>query len=133
MTVKKFELKKSYEVIEIDGKKYQMELNDEALKSHRKMFNAMKVKMDALQTIDLESATEEEQDKLEVDSILAMKETIDQLLGEGSYDPIYESAGRSSYALAHLVYQLMEVVDAKFSDVQTKKKENYYKSSKKVN
>ncbi|MBU9711061.1 hypothetical protein [Evansella tamaricis] len=134
MAVKKFEFKQTYEEIEAGGKVYRMYMDDESLKKYKKLYQKYQNEYKDIQNIDEESfldMSDEEQESWEKKSREIIENFITGVLGEGSFDELYELSGRSLLNMSELVYFLVDLQQAKTHQMQNEKVQDYYKKRKK--
>lgn len=108
MTQFKFEFEKTYKEIDVAGTVYQVEFNDEAITKYQKAFKRfdkeIKVVTDSIS--DYESATDESIEEVAKKQKEVVKDIVETFLGDGSFDSLYEKAGKSSANLMGLVHYL---------------------------
>lgn len=129
----KFEFEKAYEEIDINGKVYKMYLGDDSLKSHHKAMDNFYNEIKEIQKIDLNNASMDEQHKVLDDTRELVKEFINQLLGENSFDTLYEESGKSVYNLVMLIDKLSDVIKERAQKQMQEKKNKYVKNKYKNN
>lgn len=104
----KFEFEKTYKEIDVAGTVYQVEFNDEAITKYQKAFKRfdkeIKVVTDSIS--DYESATDEVFEEVAKKQKEVVKDIVETFLGDGSFDSLYEKAGKSSTNLMGLVHYL---------------------------
>lgn len=108
--VRKFEFKKSYEEIEIAGKVYHLDLDDESLLSHKASMESYGKKMTDLSTKEIP-----EEEIFGMTKDLA-KGLLDELFGQGSYETLYAAAGKSLFNLIDLIEFIGDIVRDKVSE-----------------
>lgn len=128
--MRKFEFEKSYEEIEINGKSYKIDLSDNKLKEYQIKFQQFFNEAQELQKADVEKTSLEEQEALLEKIRNLMKIITDSLLGEGTFDELFELAGRSTWNYMNLIYFLIETVNTKFESVKEEKRKRYVKKGK---
>jgi hypothetical protein len=127
MTIKKFEFKKTYEEVEIAGKVYKVDLQDESVKKYQKQFNSFTEQSMQLQEAAKENMTVDEQAAfLDQSKELAMV-TINTLLGENAFDELYEASGKSLINVMDLINFLTEVIREKAGELQAQTVDKYLK------
>lgn len=108
MTQFKFEFEKTYKEIDVAGTVYQVEFNDEAITKYQKAFKRfdkeIKVVTDSIS--DYEFATDESIEEVAKKQKEVVKDIVETFLGDGSFDSLYEKAGKSSTNLMGLVHYL---------------------------
>ena len=123
--VKKFEFKKSHEDLEIAGKEYRLEFNDAKLIEYNKSFDEFYQESKRLNQIDETKLTTNEQLDLFEDMKKMVKDILEILLGEGSFEELYEASDRSLINMMDVIMYLSEVVEEKMQNIRDKKKEKY--------
>ena len=100
-----FNFEKTYKEVDIAGKVYRIEFNDEAQAKYQKVLKGFEKEANAIigSIENYQSATDEEIDKLQAEQKALVKRTIEVFLGEGVFDEVYEMAGRSIMNLMELV------------------------------
>ena len=130
MSVIKINLDKPTQEFEIGGKTYTLYYDDESMQNQltqmRKFYEYAKKSDD----IDLENATDEEQKKIQDESIQLTKETIDTFFDEGAFEEIYEAAGKSMLILFTVVEKIGEFIHSKTSGERNEKRASYTKKKK---
>lgn len=108
MTRFKFEFEKTYKEIDVAGTVYQVDFNDESITKYQKAFKRfdkeIKVVTDSIS--DYESATDEAIEEVANKQKEVVKDIVETFLGEGTFDSLYEKAGKSSTNLMGLVHYL---------------------------
>lgn len=108
MTQFKFEFEKTYKEVEVAGETYKVEFNDDALKkyqiSFKRFYKKSKELADSIQ--DYETATDEAIEAAAEGQKEVTKDIIETFLGEGTFENLYEKAGRASRNLMELVHYL---------------------------
>lgn len=113
--VRKFEFKKAYEEIEIDGKIYRFNTDDESLFKYQEELTTHGKKMTELsQRDDLEEKDIYEQ------NIALFKEILKLIFNQDCFDDIYAAAGKSLFGLIDLVDYLGDIIREKVSERQRK-------------
>jgi len=129
--MRKFEFEKSYEEVEIAGKVYKVDFSDERLQGYFKSFETFKKKSEELEKIDIENLSIEQQEELLSTQRGNMKLVTEQILGEGTFDELFELAGRSTFTYYDLLFFLMEILDEKGNKVKDDKRLKYVKKGRK--
>lgn len=127
--MKQFNFEKTYEEIEIAGKVYQIKLDDETMLSHQEAFDKYKKKADEINKMKTDTPAQTKKVYAEMRKIT--KEVIEQLLGEGTFDELFEKAGGSLWNLTDLVMEIGEKVLGEVADRLGAKREKYLKHKKK--
>lgn len=105
MTQFKFEFEKTYKEVDVAGKVYQVEFNDEAINKYQKSLKSFEKKTKEVQGLipDYEKATDEEFDNVMNKQKELVKHVVETFLGENTFDELYEKAGKSIGNLMSLV------------------------------
>jgi hypothetical protein len=123
--MKKFEIKKSYEEVDIEGDVYRIDVSDNKIKSYiMEGYNLQKV-INELNLSETETAEELEAQFEEIKD--AEKKVTDLLLGEGAFEKIYPKTGESIHVLADVLYQVIDYLNEKQKEDLEKKKAKYTK------
>ncbi|MBO1628191.1 hypothetical protein [Bacillus arachidis] len=111
MTQFKFEFEKTHKEVDIAGEIHRVDFNDDSILKYGKAFK--KFDKDSKEVTGLiqnfETATDEEIEQLSVKQKELVKDIVETFLGEGTFDTLYEKAGRSSANLMGLVHYLNEI------------------------
>lgn len=126
MTVKKFEFKQTYQEIEVAGKVYKVYFDDNQMKKYRDLYNKFNAVVKKTEGVNVEDLTDEQQDEYETEQRNTIKEFVDNTLGEGSFDELYEASGKSTYNMAELVYYIMQISEEYIGEKQEVKKDKHY-------
>jgi len=111
MTQFKFEFEKTYKEVDVAGKLYKIEFNDDAIAKYQKelkTFDKDSKELAALIT-DYEKATDEEIDAVMNKQKEMTKHVVETFLGEGTFEELYEKAGKSVTNLMGLVNYLSDL------------------------
>lgn len=105
MTQFKFEFEKTYKEVEVAGKVYQVEFNDDAINKYQKSFKNFEKKTKEVKDLipDYEKATDEEIDNVMNKQKELVKHVVETFLGENSFDELYVKSGKSIGNLMSLV------------------------------
>ncbi|MDA2508277.1 hypothetical protein PDN66_25130 [Bacillus cereus] len=100
-----FEFEKTYKEVEVAGKVYQVEFNDEAINKYQKSLKNFEKQTKEVQGLipDYEKATDEEFDNVMNKQKELVKHVVETFLGENTFDELYEKAGKSISNLISLV------------------------------
>lgn len=129
--MKKFEFKKTYEEVEIAGKVFRIDLNDDKVFEYQESFNKYGKEMQEDSSSDIESFGKEEQKEFFDKQLQRIKEVIEIMLGKDSFEHIYEASGRSIINLAELVTYLSNLIGEKTVNIRDEKKKKYVKPGRK--
>ena len=124
--MREIKFEKTYEEFKIGGKVYRMEFNDEAIKRYKDKMQEYDKKAKELVEKD-ENASEEEHEELFDESINLIKDFIDEVLGEGSFDELYKAGNYSSYNIKLVLEGLAEFITEKSEQLKAKKVKHYKK------
>lgn len=111
MTQFKFKFEKTYKEVDVAGKVYQVDFNDEALTKYQKAFKRFdkEIKTVTKGIRDYETATDELIEETAQKQKELVKDIVETFLGEGTFEDLYEKAGKSSTNLMGLVHYLNEI------------------------
>ncbi|ANT40247.1 MULTISPECIES: hypothetical protein [Bacillus] len=121
-----FNFEKTYKEVDVAGKVYQVEFNDDAINKYQKSLKSFGKKTKEVQGLipDYEKATDEEIDNLMNKQKELVKHVVETFLGEGTFEDLYEKAGKSVGNLMTLVDYLnnlyLEEAKEKAEKVQAK-------------
>ncbi|PFO79958.1 hypothetical protein COJ87_05955 [Bacillus cereus] len=106
-----FNFEKTYKEVDVAGKVYQVEFNDDALNKYQKALKRFEKSTKELQKFipDFENATDKEIDALTAKQKEITKDVVDVFLGEDAFEELYDIAGRSVGNLLSLVHYLNEL------------------------
>lgn len=127
INIKKFEFKKSYEEVELAGKIYKIEFNDERLLVYMKAFDKFYTKSNELHEIEAEKLDIKKQEEVLSEMAEMIKEILDLLLGKGAYDELYKKSGQSVINMVDVVLFVGDVVGERMEQSREEKKQQYVK------
>ncbi|MGG4042125.1 hypothetical protein [Bacillus smithii] len=125
--VRKIEIKKAYEEVEIGNKIYRVDLGDDKVKEYQDFFNEYQKEAEKLEKTDVTKLSPLEQDEYRKRSKELTKHTFDVILGEGAFEEIYELTGRSSIVMFDIISQVMDIINERSNEFKEKAKEYYTK------
>lgn len=128
--MRKFEFGKAYEEIEINGKPYQIDFSDDKLKQYQNMFYKFYQEAQKIEQADIEKMTPDEQDALLEKQRQNMKTVTETLLGEGTFEELFELAGRSTWNYMKLIEFLAETIEQRFNEIKEERRKKYVKKGK---
>lgn len=131
--MRKFEFKKTFEEVEIAGKVYRIEFNDDKIREYQEKFHSLGADVQELLNVDEMKLTKEEREKRFEKGKQLVCSVIDMLLGEGSFDELYEKSGRSIINMYDLVEFLAEIVNERSAQNREEKRQQYVKPKRRVN
>lgn len=111
MTQFKFEFEKTYKEVDVAGKLFKVEFNDDALNKYQKALKQFKRGTEELQSMipDFEAASDKEIDAVTEKQKDLTKQVVETFLGEGTFEELYEIAGRAVANLLSLVHYLNDI------------------------
>ncbi len=106
-----FNFEKTYKEVDVSGKLFKVEFNDDALNRYQKSLKRFKASTEELQNAaaDYEKATDAEIDALSERQKEITKDVVDTFLGNGAFEELYDIAGRSVANLLSLVHYLNDL------------------------
>jgi hypothetical protein len=125
--MRKFEFRKTYEEVEIAGKVYRVDFSDDKINEYQKKFFSFQADVEKFAKIDETKLTQEEQWKHFEDVKALAKDVIETLLGEGTFDELYEAAGRSIMNIYDLIWYLADIVKERSARNREEKRKQYVK------
>lgn len=125
MTRKAFSFKKSYEEVELAGKVFKIEFTDDDLLRYQKKFDHFYVEAKRLNEIDTSGMDVAEQEETFNEMIALTKSLVEELLGKGSFEFLYEASGKSMFNMLDAIEYLSEIVGDKLERTQRERKEKY--------
>ncbi|OQM47536.1 hypothetical protein B6A27_00385 [Anoxybacillus sp. UARK-01] len=128
--MKKFEFRKSYEEIEIAGKIYRIDFTDEKVMEYQKNFSRFYQEAQELNNLDIESLSDEEQQTIISKQRKNMKIVTENLLGEGTFEELFELSGRSTVNYMELLLFLGEVMSERTNTIKEDARKKYVKKKK---
>jgi hypothetical protein len=128
--MRKFEFGKAYEEIEINGKTYRVDFSDDKLKQYQDMFYKFYQEAQEIEQADIEKMTPEEQNALLEKQRQNMKTVTETMLGEGTFDELFELAGRSTWNYMRLIEFLAETIEQRFNEIKEERRKKYVKKGK---
>ncbi|MDA1582109.1 hypothetical protein [Bacillus cereus group sp. TH228LC] len=133
MTQFKFEFEKTYKEVDVAGKIYKVEFNDDALNRYQKSIKRFKSATEELQNsiTDYENTTDEDIDTSTEKQKEITKDFIDTFLGEGAFEDLYDIAGRAVANLLSLVHYLNDLYVEEHLKKQSESQSKYLANLKK--
>lgn len=129
--MKKFEFGKAYEEIEINGKPYRIDFSDDKLKQYQDMFYKFYQEAEEMKQANIEEMTPDEQNALLEKQRQNMKMVTETILGEGTFDELFELSGRSTWNYMKLIEFLAEIIGQRFDEFKEEQRKKYVKKVKK--
>ncbi|PFD98922.1 hypothetical protein CN288_20330 [Bacillus sp. AFS023182] len=133
MTQFKFEFEKTYKEVDIAGEIHRVEFNDEALSKHQKAIKRFDkgIKEVTESVKDYEKATDEAIEATAQKQKEVTKDIVETFLGEGTFEKLYEKAGKSVMNLMELVHYLISIYAEENAKKTEKAREKYLTNVKK--
>lgn len=131
--MRKFEFKKTFEEVEIAGKVYKIEFTDNKLREYQERFLSLGSEVQEFLNVDETKLTKEEREKHFEKGKQLVRDVIDMLLGEGSFNELYEKSGRSIVNMYDLAWYLVGIVNERNARNREEKRQQYVKSKRRVN
>ncbi|WP_163258488.1 hypothetical protein [Bacillus paranthracis] len=133
MTQFKFEFEKTYKEVDVAGKLFKVEFNDDALNKYQKALKQFKRGTEELQSMipDFEAASDKEIDAVTEKQKDLTKQVVETFLGEGTFEELYEIAGRAVANLLSLVHYLNDIYVEESMKTAEKSQSKYLANFKK--
>ena len=132
--MKKFEFKKPFEEVEIAGKVYRIEFSDDKVREYQEGLHSLGTDIQEFLNVDKTKLTKEEREKYYFEEGKQLiRNVVDMLLGEGSFDELYEKSGRSIINMYDLVWFLAEIIKERNKQNREEKRQQYVKPKRHVN
>lgn len=131
--MRKFEFKKTFEEVEIAGKVYRIEFNDDKIREYQERLHSLRADAQELLNVDETKFTKEDRENHFEKEKQLICSVIDMLLGDGSFDELYEKSGRSIINMYDLVEFLAEIVNERSAQNMEEKRQQYVKPKRRVN
>ncbi|EOS8268438.1 hypothetical protein ABTI76_001012 [Bacillus cereus] len=133
MTQFKFDFEKTYKEVDVAGKLFKVEFNDDALNKYQKALKQFKRGTDELQSMipNFEAASDKEIDALTEKQKDLTKQVVETFLGEGTFEELYEIAGRAVANLLSLVHYLNDIYVEESMKTAEKSQSKYLANLKK--
>lgn len=113
MTVKKFTFGKVVEPVEIGSKKYEVDFSDTAIEKRDEVLTEWQKEYAEFTDLDIEKLDINDQ-RMKLSHLREiMREFVETVLGENTFDELYEMSGKSTINLLELVQFLMEFIAEK--------------------
>ena len=125
----KIDLEQPFDEFEIGGQVYKVYYDDDSFRKYEKQCHKFAEEADV--KVDAAKLTDDEKKALEEKQRGLLKETIETFFGEGSFEEIYEAAGKSLVNITKVVMALSEWLDSKMNVAQQKRREYYTKRNRK--
>ncbi|VXB51537.1 conserved hypothetical protein [Exiguobacterium sp. 8H] len=132
MAIKKFELKKAYEDLQLGEKTYRLDLSDAAMQKYVQIPKLLEDFEKNNKKIDAYSATEEQVSERFNQQQQMMKQLIETCLGEEAYDSLFEECGGSHLPLLPVFDYLSGVILQHMNELGLVENEQLKKLKRKV-
>jgi len=130
-----FNFEKTYKEIDVSGDIYHVEFNDEALTRYQKAvkrFNqGIKEAQSALEKVNIETDSDDEIQKVSDKQKDVVKDVVEVFLGEGTFEGLYEKAGKSVMNLMSLVNYLIDIYSSEMKSKTEDARKKYLENVKK--
>ncbi|WP_281659128.1 hypothetical protein [Halobacillus sp. Cin3] len=125
--VHKFEFQSAKKEIEVAGKNYEIDFSDEAIQRYTEMAEDAKQEYEKQQEkLDqTDELTSEDIKQIQAAQKGVVKRTLEGYLGEGSFEELYEKAGRSTVNLMDLARFLSDLFHQEQQERVQKHKDKY--------
>lgn len=108
----KIKIQSSKQPVDIAGTTYYLDYSDETFKKYKTIGAKMQAEAKKAETDDVAA------EKL-------LREAVDLMLGEGSFEPIYEAVGRSSLVVTDIIMQLLDVATTRADSLHKNLRRKY--------
>jgi hypothetical protein len=126
--MRKFEFKQTYEEVEVAGKVYRVDFSDDKIKYYQKEMASFLE--DANKLKKAEKTTEAQQLEHFENMKKLVERALETILGEGTFDELYEASGRSIMNVIDFVWYLYEIVQERKNVNREEKRKKYVKKKK---
>lgn len=108
-----FEFKQTYKEINIAGETFRVNFDDDAMLAYQVAFKEYEKKVAEVQSLvkDYSTASIEELRAMADKQKEITKEALELFLGKGTFEGLYDKAGRSSMNMVGLIDMLMKMVE----------------------
>lgn len=129
--MKRFEIKKAVETIDIDGDIFEIDLSDNKRKEYVMIGYKLQEEAQVIQNkTNSDDITEDEITNLYNDLINITKEAMDKVIGDGAFDIIYPKTNNSILPTVNVLFEVIDYINKKQQEEFNKKKSKYVKSGK---
>lgn len=128
--VREFNFKSTVEEFKIEGDIYKVDFSDKKLREYQEKFNEFLEESAELEKLRHDNMTSEEQENYFNSSYKLCEKMIDTVLGEGSFDKLYEKSGKSIFNMIDVIEFLSEAVGEKTVRLREENKSKYVKPKK---
>lgn len=128
--MRKFEFGQTFEEIEIAGDVYKLDFSDEKIQEFQRAFATFQAEIKELDKLDVSAMTDEEALAAMDKQKDAIRKLITILFGEGTFEQLYEKAGKSLFNMANLMSYIAEIFQEKAAEMKPDKRAQYVKNLK---
>lgn len=129
--MREFQFKKSYEEVKINGDVYQIDMSDVKVAEYQILFSTFHDEAAKLQAESEKDMTPDEQKAFINKSKELVGKALEALLGENTFDKLYEQSGKSIINVIDLILFLAEMIAEKTEKVKDENIKKYLKAKKK--
>ena len=125
--MREFQFKSTKEEFKIGGKVYEIDFSDKALKEYQLQMQKYKKQYEDIKKVDFENQSHEEQLKSYDEAFNLVKESVNMVLGKGSFDELYKASGESLENMSQLLTFLYEIIAERLQETKEQQKSKYVK------
>lgn len=125
MAAIKIQVEKVTEDVEIGSLTYTLDLSDENIEVQLDFYDKFKDKTDKYEGVDLATVDSATRKEILEDRKQTVKEMLEVLLGEGSFDQVYSEVGRSVVVTSNVIVQLTDVMKNRITQINENSKAYY--------
>ncbi|UTI41123.1 hypothetical protein [Niallia sp. RD1] len=124
MTIK-IQVEKVTEEVEIGSSVYTLDLSDEKIEEKLSFYDKFKNKVDKYEGVDIATVDAETRKEIMDDRKETVKEMLESLLGEGTFESVYNDVGRSIVVMSNVIVQLTDVMKNRIAQINESSKSYY--------
>ncbi|MEM5012064.1 hypothetical protein WKH57_15190 [Niallia taxi] len=125
MAAIKIQVEKVTQDVEIGSLTYTLDLSDENIEVQLAFYDKFKDKTDKYEGVDLATVDSATRKEILEDRKQTVKEMLEVLLGEGSFDQVYSEVGRSIVVTSNVIVQLTDVMKERITQINENSKAYY--------
>lgn len=129
--VREFKFDTSYEEVKINDRMYQIDVSDEKLVEYQELFSQYHKESQNIAARNTDNATKEETQKFLEDSKAVLGKILETMLGEGTFEQIYNESGKSIVNVSKLIIFLADIMNEKTNNMRNEERNKYLKNKKK--
>jgi hypothetical protein len=129
--VREFKFDTSYEEVKINDRMYQIDISDDKLVDYQELFSQYQKESQSIAERNTDNATKEETQKFLEDSKTVLKKILETMLGEGTFEQIYNESGKSIVNVSKLIIFLADIMNEKTGKMRDEERNKYLKNKKK--